>query len=131
MNRTFSIALAGIITLAVIAGCSKGYESQRSVGGLNVMLTAERYPLVKADNTLGVKVADPSGKTVTDAKVEARFYMPQMPGMAAIESTTQAALSGDKYVFTANPAMEGGWKVDVTVMQQGKPVTATFNVDAR
>jgi DUF1365 family protein len=55
-----------------------------------------------------------------------------MPGMTPMEFTSPAAPKGDKYSFTANIPMEGGWKVDVTATRQDKPeVTATFNVDAR
>lgn len=132
MQKKLFFIIVAAVALAVTAGCSKAYESKKSVGGLNITLQADRYPLVKGDNKLGVKVTDAAGKTVTDATVEARVYMPPMPGMAPMESTTQAKLRGDSYVFTASPAMEGGWKIDATVSQQGKPpVTTTFNVDAR
>jgi hypothetical protein len=132
MKKSLFVGLAVAISLIVLAACSRGYESRKNSGGMNITLTTDSYPLVKGDNAMTVKVTDPAGKAVTDAKVDIRFYMPPMPGMAPMDSTTQAVLSGDRYVFTASPAMEGGWKVDVTVSQQGKPaVTTTYNVDAR
>jgi len=124
--------LSVVLSLAVVAGCSKGYVSEKNVGGMTMTLKAERYPLVKGDNTITLKVADQSGNAVTDAKVDIRFYMPPMPGMAPMDSTTQAMLHGDMYMATVNAAMEGGWKADVTVTQPGKqPVNSTYNLDAR
>jgi hypothetical protein len=130
--RKLSVVLFVVLALAVVAGCTKGYVSEKSAGGMTVTLKADRYPLVKGDNTLTLKVADQSGKAVTDAKVDVRFYMPPMPGMAPMDMTSQAMTHGDMYMATVNAAMEGGWKADVTVTQPGKqPVTSTFNLDAR
>lgn len=132
MRKSYAAILVAIISAVVVFGCSKGYESQKSVGDLTVVLTADRYPLVKADNTLSVKVTDSAGKAVTDAKVAVRYYMPPMPGMAPMEFNTQAMLKGSVYAFTANVPMEGGWKIEISVAQPGKPaVMATFNLDAR
>ncbi len=126
------LAIMIITLVTVVVGCTKGYESQKTRGNLQVTLTASRYPLVKGDNSLNVKVSDTRGKAVTDAKVEARYYMPAMPGMAPMEFTTQAALKGSTYAFGANIPMEGGWKIDISVAQPGRdPQIVTFNVDAR
>ncbi len=132
MKKTLWAAVAVVLALAVLAGCSKGYESRKSAGDMNIILKADRYPLIKGDNTFSVDVTDQAGKAVTDAKVDVRFYMPPMPGMAPMELNTSAAPKGNGYAFTVNASMEGGWKVDVTVTRPGKPaVTATYNVDAR
>jgi hypothetical protein len=124
--------LVVVLVMGITVGCTKGYETMKSSGDLMVTLSADRYPLVKGDNTLAVKVSDTTGKVITDAKVDARYYMPAMPGMAPMEYSTQALLKGSSYSFAANIPMEGGWKVDVTIALTGKPaVTTTFNVDAR
>jgi hypothetical protein len=79
-----------------------------------------------------VKIADAEGRTINDATVSMRYFMPPMPGMAPMEYKTQAVLKGDGYSLSANIPMEGGWKAEVSVMRGGKPaVTTTFNVDAR
>jgi hypothetical protein len=121
-----------LVAIVVVAGCSKGYEAKKAADDLSVTLKADGYPLIKADNALSVIVADATGKTVTDAVVQVRYYMPAMPGMAPMEFTAQAVQKGNGYSFTANIPMEGGWKVDVAAARPGKPaVTVTFNVDAR
>ncbi len=134
MKKSVIVVLTGIllVTIVVVAGCSKGYETKKAAGDLMVTLSAGSYPLVKGDNTLTIKVADSSGKVVTDAKVEARYYMPAMPGMAPMEFTTQAAPRGSAYTLGANIPMEGGWRVDVSITRGDKLApTVTFNVDAR
>lgn len=131
MKRVSIAVLVFVLSLGLFA-CSKGYESKKSVDDVKITLSVDRYPLVKADNTLNVAVSDASGKTVSDAAVNVRYYMPPMPGMAPMEFNTQAMQKGDKYSFSANIPMEGGWKADVSVARPGKTAaTATFNLDAR
>lgn len=133
MKTSVMMVLSGVLLVSIVAaGCSKGYETKKTVDDLSVTLKADRYPLIKGDNDLSVSVADVSGKAVTDAAVQVRYYMPVMPGMAPMEFNVAALAKGGAYVCTANVPMEGGWKVDVTATLPGKPaVTATFNVDAR
>jgi hypothetical protein len=133
MRKMASIVFSLVIlTLMMVSACAKGYESQKSAGDLKITLSVDRYPLIKGDNSLTVKIADSAGKAITDATVSVRYFMPPMPGMAPMEYKTQAALKGDVYSLSANIPMEGGWKAEVSVTRGGKPaVTATFNVDAR
>lgn len=132
MKKLTLLTVSVIMTLILAVGMSWAYEAQKTTGGLTVTISAGSYPLVKGDNELSLKVTDAAGKTVTDAKVTARFFMPPMPGMAPMSSKTEATLKGDSYRFKANPDMEGTWKTEVTVVRPGKsPATATFNLDAR
>ncbi len=132
MKKYNFLVLVVVLATASVFGCSKGYESQRAVDDLTVILAAGRYPLVKGDNTLTIKVADSGGKAVTATQVNVRFYMPPMPGMAPMELTLQATPKGNAYNTSVNPPMEGGWKTDISVVRPGKPaVTATFNLDVR
>jgi hypothetical protein len=132
MKKAFTVFSLAVLALTMAFACAKGYESQKSAGDLKVTLSVERYPLVKGDNSLNVKVADAAGKAITDAAVVVRYFMPPMPGMAPMEYKTQAVMKGDGYSFSANIPMEGGWKAEVSVTRGGSPaVTATFNIDAR
>jgi hypothetical protein len=130
-NYLLAITVA-LVSAGMLFGCSKGYESQKTVDDLKITLSVDRYPLVKGDNTMSLKVADAAGKAVTDAAVNVRYFMPPMPGMAPMDFNTQAVLKGDRYSLSANVPMEGGWKAEVSVVRSGKPAaTATFNLDAR
>jgi hypothetical protein len=132
MKRVSLLIVIAAALAVVFLGCSKGHESTKSAGDLTITLSVARYPLVKSDNTLTVKVTDAAGAAVTDGAVNVRYYMPPMPGMAPMDFNTQATLKGNGYAFSANIPMEGGWKVEITVARPGKPAAmATFNVDAR
>src|SRR5574337_974835 len=134
MKKQVSFVLVFVLFAAVPSGFSfsKGYESQKKAGGLSITLKADRYPLVKGDNNLTLIIADSAGKAVTGAKVDIRFFMPPMPGMAPMEDRIQPKQKGSEYAFTVNPGMEGGWKVEAAVEQPGKTsATVIFNLDAR
>jgi uncharacterized GH25 family protein len=123
-----------LLTMTVLAGwgLSKGYETQKKAGNFEVILKAEKYPLIKGDNALSVAVLDASKKPVANAKVSIRYFMPPMPGMAPMEYPVTPAKKGDAYTFTANIPMEGGWKVEVSITSEtGAEASATFNLDAR
>jgi len=113
-------------------GWSKGYETQKKAGSYQITLKAEKYPLIKGDNTITVEIADASKKPVTNANVRIHYFMPAMPGMAPMDYAVTPVRKGDAYPFTANIPMEGGWKVEVTVTSEsGAEASATFNLDAR
>ncbi len=132
MKKTLIALSLVLIAALMLFGCSKGYEKQTAAGDLKITLSVDRYPLVKGDNTITVKITDAGSKAVKDAAVTARYFMPPMPGMAPMEFNTQAVLRGDAYSFSANIPMEGGWKAEVTVVRPGQPAaSATFNLDAR
>jgi len=134
MKKHVPVVLMLVLFAFVLGGwsLSRGYESQKKVSGLNITLTADRYPLVKGDNNLSLEVAEASGKALSDAKVEVRFFMPPMPGMASMEELIQPRQKGKEYSFTVNVAMEGGWKIEAMITQPGKaPATVIFNLDAR
>jgi len=132
MKRLSVMVLAVVAVFLVSVGLSWGYETQKASGGVTVILSTRSYPLTMGDNRVSVKILDASGKTVTDAAVTVRFFMPPMPGMAPMSSTIQAQPTGDAYPFTANVAMAGTWKAEVSVVRQGKPAFAVvFNLDAR
>jgi len=132
MRKIYLTIMVAVFTVALALGCSKGYEAQKTVDDLTITLSAARYPLVKGDNTLHVRVADATGKALTDAQVSLRFYMPPMPGMAPMEFNTQAMSKGNVYTFSVNPPMEGGWKAEVSAARPGRAaITTTFNLDVR
>ena len=79
-----------------------------SKGGYDVNLSSEKT-LVVGDNTMFVTVSK-DGKAVTDAKVKAKFFMPEMPGMPYMEYKDKAKLIDGKYKMSINFAMGGTWQ---------------------
>ncbi len=132
MKKIMMLLFIAVLITFSAAGCKKGYQTQKTAGDLTITLSAGSYPLIIGDNAMTIKITDASGKAVTDAKVGVRYYMPPMPGMAPMEYTVEGTPKGGGYGFTANIAMEGGWRVDVNVIRgDNASPTATFNVDAR
>ncbi|XOB62404.1 FixH family protein [Campylobacterota bacterium DY0563] len=82
-----------------LTGKKDGYEVQLQ----------SKSSLVVGDNTFVVSLAK-DGAAVTDAKVKAKFFMPEMPGMPYMEYIGKAKLVDGKYVFKINFAMGGTWQ---------------------
>lgn len=132
MKKYSFVLLVAAVAAQLLFGCTGGYESQKNADDMKITFFAERYPLVKGDNQLTLKVSDASGKAVPDATVSVHYFMPPMPGMAPMDYTTLAVRKGDAYGFSANIPMEGGWKAEVSVARPGKPAAAAiFNIDSR
>lgn len=76
--------------------------------GYVVKLTSEKS-LVVGDNFVFVQLSQ-DGKILTSAKVKAKFFMPEMPGMPYMEFKDKGKLVGDKYKMLINFSMGGTWQ---------------------
>ena len=76
--------------------------------GYTVKLTSEKS-LVVGDNIFFATLTK-DGKAVTDAKVKAKFFMPEMPGMPYMEYKDKAKLIDGKYKLMINFSMGGTWQ---------------------
>ena len=56
-----------------------------------------------------------NGKVVKDAKVSMKVFMPEMPGMPAMESEADVMNQGDSYMAHATFSMHGTWQVSIVV----------------
>ena len=65
--------------------------------------------LVVGDNNFFVTLTK-EGMAITDAKVKAKFFMPEMPGMPYMEYVGKAKLIDGKYKMSINFAMSGTWQ---------------------
>ncbi|RXJ91662.1 hypothetical protein CRV01_00800 [Arcobacter sp. CECT 8983] len=79
-----------------------------SKDGYDVTLKTEKT-LVVGDNYFYVTLSK-DGKPVTDAKVKAKFFMPEMPGMPYMEYVGKAKLVDGKYKMLINLTMSGTWQ---------------------
>jgi len=76
--------------------------------GYTVKLKSEKS-LVVGENTFFATL-EKDGKAVTTAKVKAKFFMPEMPGMPYMEYKDKAKLIDGKYKFMINFSMGGTWQ---------------------
>jgi hypothetical protein len=83
-------------------------DQEGEKNGYTVALTSEKS-LVVGDNIFFVALGK-DGQAVTDAKVKAKFFMPEMPGMPYMEFKDKAKLVNGKYKMMINFSMGGTWQ---------------------
>jgi RND family efflux transporter MFP subunit len=95
--------------------------------------TSPKSPVV-GKNTFRVKLTDPAGKPVTDARVVFVASMPPMPGMPggmSLEEEAKQTRDGE-YSAAVQLVMQGAWKVVVTVERPGQPpASKTVNLTVK
>jgi hypothetical protein len=118
--KLVSILTVGLFFVACNDGgsASKGFTKSGKAGSLNVTYSSAK-PLVVGDNTIDVSITD-AGKAVTDAKVELKVFMPEMPGMPYMEEVKSMSASGDGYSGNVNFSMGGTWQVKIFIEKDGK-----------
>ena len=83
-------------------------EQNGEKDGFNVKLTSSKA-LVVGSNELLITLSKDS-KVIETAKVKAKFFMPEMPGMPYMESEDNATLVNGVYKMNINLPMSGTWQ---------------------
>jgi hypothetical protein len=83
-------------------------EQNGEKDGFNVKLASSKA-LVAGSNEFLVVLSKDS-KVVETAKVKAKFFMPEMPGMPYMESEDNATLVNGIYKMNINLPMSGTWQ---------------------
>ena len=83
-------------------------EQNGQKDGYHVTLKSSKS-LVVGSNEFLVKLSKDS-KVIENAKVKAKFFMPEMPGMPYMESESEATLVGKVYKLNINFPMAGTWQ---------------------
>lgn len=100
----------------------------KKTGDLTLTLSTEPTPPKDGENLLRLKVVDPSGKPVENAKVVFSYTMP-MPGMKAVKAP--ASFKNGQYEGKAKFGMAGTWEVTAIVTPPGKPeIQEKFTLEA-
>ena len=82
-----------------------------NVDGYNLELTSKR-DLSAGSNEFFVKITK-DGKEVNDAKIKAKFFMPEMPGMSYMEHEGEGKFENGIYSFVINFCMDGTWQYNI------------------
>ncbi|GGD30025.1 hypothetical protein GCM10012288_00010 [Malaciobacter pacificus] len=106
MKVLFKTFLALLITIGFLN--AEIVEQVGEKNGYEVELTTTKS-LVVGDNDFFVTLSK-DGTKVTDAKVKAKFFMPEMPGMPYMEYEDKAKLVNGKYKMMINFSMGGTWQ---------------------
>jgi nitrogen fixation protein FixH len=128
MKKSFVTVVSLIFVITGIA-FAKDYEVKKKAGDFNVEIAIDKNPPAVGKNHMTIDIKDPSGKSVTDAKVKVEYSMPAMPGMPAMNYKTNAELKDGKYTATMDLPMAGSWNVTVKITRGGKTSKAKFSID--
>lgn len=100
----------------------------KKAGDLTLTLATEPTPPKEGENLLRLKVVDPSGTSIQNAKVVFSYTMP-MPGMRAVRAP--APFKNGWYEAKVKFGMAGTWEVTALITPPGKPeVQEKFAIEA-
>ena len=106
MKNIIKIVLGFFLTFTFLN--AELLEQNGQKDGYNVILKSSKA-LVVGSNELIVELAKDS-KVIENAKVKAKFFMPEMPGMPYMESESEATLVNGVYKLNINLSMSGTWQ---------------------
>ena len=106
MKNIIKIVLGFFLTFTFLNAELLEQNGQKE--GYDVILKSSKA-LVVGSNELLVELAKDS-KVIENAKVKAKFFMPEMPGMPYMESESEATLANGVYKLNINLPMGGTWQ---------------------
>lgn len=106
MKNIIKIVLGFFLTFTFLN--AELLEQNGQKDGYDVILKSSKA-LVVGSNELLVELAKDS-KVIENAKVKAKFFMPEMPGMPYMESESEATLVNGVYKLNINLPMGGTWQ---------------------
>lgn len=109
MKNLFKIFFALFLASSFLNANS--LKEKFKVDGYVVELSSKR-DLSAGSNEFFAKITK-DGVAVKDAQVKAKFFMPEMPGMAYMEHEGVGALKDDSYSVVINFCMDGTWQYNL------------------
>ena len=126
MKSIFKVLVAMLFAVGILSAEPVSQTGEK--GGYTIKLTSEKS-LVVGDNDIYVQLFK-DGKTVTNAKVKSKFFMPEMPGMPYMEYKDKAKLVNGKYKMMINFSMGGTWQYQLKFKtKEGKVHTVRGSVN--
>lgn len=110
--------LFGLLFLSVALFANGGFYDKGSTKDVDVEITSHKT-LVEGNNDIVINLSK-DGKAITNAKVKAKFFMPEMPGMPYMEYIGMGKLDGESYKTMINFSMGGTWQYHVMFKIKGK-----------
>ncbi|MCD6259406.1 MAG: FixH family protein [Helicobacteraceae bacterium] len=104
-----------LVLLGVSLAQAAAFERVAKSSATDVVVSSQK-PLSTGENTLQLKIQNPS---YADATVAIKVFMPAMPGMPYMESTADAVDKGDgTFEADVNLSMGGTWQVHIFITTQ-------------
>lgn len=129
-----------IMVLFLAAGSvyAKDDIMQGKAGDYTVTAQFAKTPPTVGENTLTVQIKDPSGKLVTDKKVEVEYFMTEKVAptrkyveMPYMRAETAATPQESGYKAKLDFSMAGPWNIAVKIDEKGKAKKAKFHVNVK
>jgi hypothetical protein len=125
MRQTKTLKTFSGFLLALTVGMgllhAAGFEKEAKERETKVLITSEK-PLAVGANTLELSIFEKEER-IKDAKVSVKVFMPAMPGMPAMQNTSEAkALENGKYRVPVNFSMSGTWQLHIFITPPSKKV---------
>ena len=109
MKNIFKVFIALFMAVSFLK--AEPMKESLNIDGYGIELTSKR-DLSAGSNEFFAKVTK-DGKEVTDAKLKAKFFMPEMPGMPYMEHEGEAKFENGVYKFVINFCMDGTWQYNI------------------
>ncbi len=104
-----AIASESINHASTTKSSSYAYQNESTTAdGIKAVVFSQK-PLISGNNIIYVKLSK-DAVPITDAKLKLKFFMPEMPGMPAMEYKAKGKLDSDRYKFDINLGMGGTWQ---------------------
>ncbi len=110
--------IIGLVLLSASLMLASGFYEKGITKGVTVEVSSAKT-LVEGANDITIKL-NKDGQAITNAKVRAKFFMPEMPGMPYMEFIDDGKLNGDKYDTMINFSMGGTWQYHIMFKIKGK-----------
>lgn len=117
--KKLAIIVAGIM-LMFSSAFAQGFVNKGKVGNISVEISSQK-PLSVGDNNFVIKLFK-GDKPLNNAKVTFKVFMPEMPGMPAMEHSDEAKFKKDGvYSSMLGFCMSGTWQINILIeTQDGK-----------
>jgi len=107
-----------VAIFAVLLGLSGAFAAEAlskkgMAGPLEVEYSSEK-PLSQGMNMINIKVKE-NGKEIQNAKVSVTASMPAMPGMPAMEQSSEAMFVNGAYMAHVVFSMNGTWQLNIVI----------------
>lgn len=109
MKNIFKVFIALFMAVSFLK--AEPMKESLNIDGYGIELTSKR-DLSAGSNEFFAKVTK-DGKEVTDAKLKAKFFMPEMPGMPYMEHDGETKFENGVYKFVINFCMDGTWQYNI------------------
>jgi len=127
MKTLAKVLLSLLLSIGLLEAAA--FEKEAKSRTTKVHLSSEK-PLTVGSNTLMLTISR-DGKVPTGAKVSLKSFMPAMPGMPAMESTSEAKdLGNGKYEVTIHLSMGGTWQLHIFITPKtGKKIRVKTSIN--